>query len=121
VIRDLILLVLPPVLVVLGVADLVTWEKLSGVSGSVVLAFAAWAFLTDRIRPTSSIKADIETWKHLSREAMTDKDKTEERFEQTIAKFEKLVEVNEGLREQVAQSKHQLNQLTTAVKEKGGA
>jgi sugar phosphate permease len=121
VIRDIILLALPPLLIYAQVADVLSWEKLSGVSGSVVLAFAAWAFLTDRIRPTSSIKADIETWKQLYREAMADKDKTEERFEQTIAKFEKLVEVNEGLREQVAQSKREISQLTTAVKEKGGA
>lgn len=100
----------------LAQSDFVSWEKLSGVSGGVVLGLIVWAFLGDKIRPTATVKAELETWKQLYREAVEDGARWEKRADDTTALLRKSVEINESLKNQVAELRQQVNDLATVVK-----
>ena len=65
----------------------IPWDKLSGLTGTAVLAFVVWLFLSNRICTTTTAQREIdasrreaEVWKEIARQQAERADKCEERM-----------------------------------------
>lgn len=87
-------------------ADIISWEKISGLSGAAILALGITGFLTGKIVAG-----------YLYREAITDRDKWSVRADDSTKLLRQSLDANEALTEQVRVLTEQVRVLTEQLRD----